>query len=196
MALPVIRYPGAKWRFYEHIKPYISRDTKVWIEPFFGGGSMSLSIADDPDFKLERMIGGDLAPEIWAMWTGIRNNSQAVVEISKQWLLQGIPHLKELQNLGIDTDMMIKYTGEKAENFETSEKLSDFQKGTIRNNLSLFSIVMEEAKLLWKQCAEIDCSQLSIEQRAARTFLVNKLSFSGIGDSGSLSRNKVCDFKD
>ena len=47
MAQPVISYPGAKWRFYKHIKPLIPRDIKDWREPFFGGGSMSPSIADD-----------------------------------------------------------------------------------------------------------------------------------------------------
>ena len=53
MAQPVISYPGAKWRFWQYIKPYIPKDIKDWREPFFGGGSMSLCIADDPDFRSE-----------------------------------------------------------------------------------------------------------------------------------------------
>ena len=45
MAKPVISYPGAKWRFWPHIRKYIPRDIKDFREPFFGGGSISLSIA-------------------------------------------------------------------------------------------------------------------------------------------------------
>lgn len=84
MAKPVISYPGSKWRFWPYIKQYIPRDIKDWREPFFGGGSMSLSIADDPDFNPERMIVGDLAPEIWALWQGIRNHAPEVVESAKE----------------------------------------------------------------------------------------------------------------
>jgi len=85
MAQPVISYPGAKWRFWPYIKQYIPRDIKDFREPFFGGGSISLSIADDPEFNLERIQVGDLAPEIWALWQGIRDYAPDVREIAEKW---------------------------------------------------------------------------------------------------------------
>ena len=47
MAQPVISYPGAKWKFYNDMREYFPDDMEVFIEPFFGGGSVSLSVADD-----------------------------------------------------------------------------------------------------------------------------------------------------
>ncbi len=167
MAQPVIAYPGAKWRFYPHIKPYIPRDIKDWREPFFGGASMSLSIADDPDFKLERMLVGDLAPEIWAMWVGIRDNAKDVVDIAKEMFTKNCP-----------TQLILS---------STSTFDSDYQK--------IYDKAIEEGRAFWKWAEEVDCTKLSIPERAARTFLVNKISFSGMGDSGSISKDQFVDFK-
>lgn len=170
MAQPVISYPGAKWRFYPHMKEYFPRNMKTFIEPFFGGGSVSLSVADDPDFnKLERMIGGDLAPEIWAMWTGIRNNAPDVVEIAHKWWKEKCPlHYNYLKN-GLD---------EFDENYQ-----------------NLYDAIIEEGQEFWKWTQTVDCNTLSIPERAARTFVVNRISFSGMGDSGSLSKDQLMNFK-
>ena len=82
MAEPVLSYPGAKWKFYNDMVQYFPLDMKDFREPFFGGGSVSLSVADDPRFtKLERIQVGDLAPEIWAFWTGARNHPDEVVAL-------------------------------------------------------------------------------------------------------------------
>ena len=49
MAQPVVSYPGAKWKFIPDMIEYFPLDMKTFVEPFFGGGSVSLSIADDED---------------------------------------------------------------------------------------------------------------------------------------------------
>lgn len=167
MAKPVISYPGAKWRFWPFIKQYIPKDIKDWREPFFGGGSMSLSIADDPEFNLERMIVGDLAPEIWAMWTGIRDNAPDVREIAIQWFNKWCPTHLDLVFLS-ENDPEYPYIFEKA---------------------------VAEGREFWKWAQEVDCGTLSIPERAARTYLVNKISFSGMGDSGSLSTDRFSAFR-
>ena len=168
MAEPVISYPGAKWRFYTHMKKYFPLDMKDFREPFFGGGSVSLSVADDPDFtKLERIQVGDLAPEIWAMWTGIRNNAPDVVEIVHKWFEEKCPLQIEVRN---------------ADPF--SPEYED-----------LYNRAIEQGREFWKWSQTVDCSTLSIPERAARTFLVNKISFSGMGDSGSISKDQFMDFK-
>lgn len=162
MALPVISYPGAKWRFWPYIKPYIPHDIKDWREPFFGGGSMSLSIADDPEFNLERMVVGDLAPEIWAMWQGIRDYAPDVREIATKWFNQWCPTHSDLGMLNPNDP--------------------DYQE--------VFEKAVAEGREFWKWAETVDCTTLSLPERAARTYLVNKISFSGMGDSGSLSTDR------
>lgn len=166
MAQPVISYPGAKWRFWKYLKQYIPTDIKHWREPFLGGGSMSLSIADDPDYNLETMIAGDLAPEIWAFWTGCRNHADDVMEIARKWFIEKCPNQQILKGIPSESP--------------------DYAKQ--------YEVVIEEARKFWAWSQEVDCSTLSIPERAARIFLVNKVSFSGMGDSGSLSKERFCEF--
>lgn len=163
MAQPVISYPGAKWRFWPYIKPYIPRDIRDFREPFFGGGSISLSIADDPEFsKLERIQVGDLAPEIWALWEGIKESAPDVVEIALARFKSFCPTHEEFISTPEDSP----------EYPEIEEK------------------AIQEGREFWKWASTVDCSTLSLPERAARTYLVNKISFSGMGDSGSLSKDR------
>lgn len=189
MAQPVISYPGAKWRFYEYIKPYIPTDIETWIEPFFGGGSMSLSVADDPTFnKVTRMIGGDLAPEIWAMWNGIRSNPEEVVAIVTEWW-NGCCNLQQ-QMATIGTEC-VQY----ARNKELLDTLDANKRNEMEELVVFFEQVSAEGKAFWNWLQTVDCSQLTLSQRAARTFLANKISFSGMGDSGSISVDQYLDFR-
>lgn len=167
MAKPVISYPGAKWRFWPHIKQYIPRDIKDWREPFFGGGSMSLSIADDPEFNLERMIVGDLAPEIWALWQGIKEYGPDVKEIALKWFNEWCPTHSDLIFISKDD--------------------ADYAK--------VYDQAIEEGRKFWEWTQTVNCEELSLPERAARTYLVNKVSFSGMGDSGSLSKDRFEAFR-
>ena len=167
MAKPVISYPGAKWRFWPHIKDYIPRDIKDWREPFFGGGSMSLCIADDPEFNLERMIVGDLAPEIWAMWEGIKESAEDVVDIALKWFESYCP---------THSDMI-------------------FMNDDDPDYPEVYNRAIEEGRKFWAWSQSVDCNTLTLPERAARTYLVNKVSFSGMGDSGSLSKDRFYAFR-
>lgn len=166
MAEPVISYPGAKWRFWPYIKPYIPKDIKDWREPFAGGLSMSLSIADDPEFNLERMIVGDLAPEIWALWVGIRDNAPDVKELVINWFNKACP-----------TQRNMPYIDPSSPEYET-----------------MYNKAIEEGRKLWNWAETVDCTTLLLPERAARTYIVNKISFSGMGDSGSLSKDRFLEF--
>lgn len=151
------------------MKEYFPRDMKTFIEPFFGGGSVSLSVADDPYFsKLERMIGGDLAPEVWAHWVGVRDNAPDVVEIAHRWWREKCP---------------LHYNHIKADLEEDTDE-----------SLEMYDAIIAECKEFWDWSQKVDCSTLSIPERAARMFLVNKISFSGMGDSGSLSKDRTIKF--
>lgn len=196
MAEPVVSYPGAKWRFYPYMVEYFPLDMKTFIEPFFGGGSVSLSVADDPRFtKLERMIGGDLYTEMWAFWNGIKNNPNAVVEIATKWFKEQCPHQEEIHNTGFIASEARKYLpGGECENFESSDMYTDDQKKQIRDNIALYNLAVAEGQKFWDWTQSVKTEDMSLEERAARMILVNKISFSGMGDSGSLSKDQFCDF--
>lgn len=196
MAKPVISYPGAKWRFYKYMVEYFPIDMKVFIEPFFGGGSVSLSVADDPRFtQLERMIGGDLYTEMWAFWQGIKQNPSAVYEIATKWFKDSCPHQEELYNTDFYGDKARQFMeGGRFEHFRTSGEFDEANIKDYENLLSLYNVATKEGKNFWNWSQTVDTSQMTIEQRAARMLLVNKISFSGMGDSGSLSKDQFCNF--
>lgn len=194
MAQPVISYPGAKWRFYPYMVEYFPTDMKTFIEPFLGGGSVTLSVADDPRFtKLERMIAGDLAPEQWAFWTGVKNKPDETMDVAEKWFREKCPHQLELAEAGFDgTDMRKYHSGEQKIDREalTADDIKRLEYG-----IKLYEQAIEEGVNFWNWAEEVDCSNLSIEERAARIFLVNRISFSGMGDSGSLSKDQFCNFR-
>ena len=214
MAKPVVSYPGAKWRFYPHMVDYFPLDMKVFIEPFFGGGSVSLSVADDPRFtKLERMIGGDLYTEMWSLWQGIKTDPAAVEEIATKWFTEMCPHQKEIHNSGfVGGEARIWLPGGENENFETSnifgainDNMTDAEKKDmltyieserqkVRDKIALYNLACKEGQDFWNWSQTVDTSQMTTEERAARMILVNKISFSGMGDAGSLSKDQFCDF--
>ena len=198
MAEPVISYPGAKWRFYPYMVDYFPTEMKTFIEPFFGGGSVTLSVADDTRFtNLERMIGGDLYTEIWAFWNGIKKDPSQVVEIATKWFRDACPHQEELRSTGFIAEEARKYLkGGEFENFQTSDIFSDADKVEIAAKINLYNTAINEAENFWKWTQTVDTSQMTLEQRAARMLLVNKISFSGMGDSGSLSKDQFCDYTD
>ncbi len=194
MAEPVVSYPGAKWRFYPHMVDYFPLDMKTFIEPFFGGGSVTLSVADDPRFtKLERMIGGDLYTEMWAFWSGIKKDPAAVEQIATEWFNRDCPSHDAAVSIGATRELLVNYL--ENDDYLQSEELTDQDKQIITDKKKLYNQALSEAEAFWKQTQSIDCTQLSLEQRAARILLVNRISFSGMGDSGSLSKDQFFNFK-
>lgn len=196
MASPVISYPGAKWRFYPYMVEYFPLDMETFIEPFLGGGSITLSVADDTRFKnLSRMIAGDLAPEMWAFWTGVRNNPEEVIEIATKWFNEACPTHRIMYENNVSRINLAKYLGDKAVEIEEDESLLPEQKSILQDKMKIYLQGMSEAERFWKWSQGVETSGMTIEERAARTLLVNKISFSGMGDSGSLSRDQFCDFR-
>lgn len=198
MAKPVVSYPGAKWRFYNHMVDYFPLDMHVFIEPFLGGGSISLSVADDPRFtKLERMIGGDLYTEMWALWTGIKQDPAAVEELAIKMFRERCPHQADIHNSGFVGGEARKYLkGGEFEKFLTSDVLTEADKKNIQDKIALYELACKEGQDFWNWSQSVDTSQMSTVERAARMLIVNKVSFSGMGDAGSLSKDQFCDFTD
>lgn len=196
MAQPVVSYPGAKWRFYPYMVDYFPLDMKVYLEPFFGGGSVGLSVADDPRFtQLERIVVGDLYTDMWAMWTGIKQDPAAVEEIATKWFLEKCPTHELMRASDISRVTMVDYIGDNEGKYLSDPNLSEEQRKIITERLEIYNKGIAEADAFWKWSQSVDTSKMTIEERAARMLLVNKVSFSGMGDSGSLSKDQFCDFK-
>ena len=196
MIQPIVSYPGSKLRFYKYMVDYFPTNMKVYLEPFFGGGSVGLSIADDPRFtQLERIVVGDLYTEMWAMWCGVKKDPAAVEEIATKWFSEKCPTHSIMRANNISRISLVDYLGENENKYLTDDNLTDEQKAQIAEQLKIYHKGIEEADAFWKWTQTVDTNSMSLEERAARMLLVNKVSFSGMGDSGSLSKDQFCDFR-
>lgn len=163
-----LAYPGGKWKALPLILPLIPDGVEDWREPFFGGGSVTLGfIQSEKSRWCKRFLVGDLAPEIWAYWKGTQENAPEVVEIARNWFLEKCPTQLELSKL-----------------VPNDKAYAELEEQALKEGYELFN---------W--CESVDCSTLTLTQRAARTFLVNKISFSGMGDSGTLSKDRFRSFR-
>lgn len=219
MVQPVISYPGAKNKFIKAgMMDHFPTDMKVFIEPFLGGASVSLNVAADNRFtKLERMIAGDLYTEMWAFWSGVKKDPAAVEEIATKWFKEKCPHQPEVHNSGFHGGTARDYlTGgthadfllfRDMDKYETVDAIpkhllehKDFGKFTssdvklIEEQLKLYHLACEEGQNFWKWAQTVNTENMTLEERAARMLLVNKISFSGMGDAGSLSKDQFCEF--
>ena len=163
-----IGYPGSKRKCIDLIMDTIPDGITDWREPFFGSGSVTLGFLQSSKSKdCKKFIVGDLAPEIWALWAGIQRDEKAVVNNVEKFWREHIKSYDESLMYGIDP--------------EIDKELAD------RNRA--------EADAFWKWTQEVDTKGMTLEERAARTWLANRVSFSSMGDSGSLSYDNFKKFR-
>lgn len=163
-----LAYPGSKRRIMDRLLPLFPDGIEDWREPFFGSGAVTFAfLQSNKGQYCKRLLVGDLAPEIWAYHYGCKTVPQEAVEIAREWFLKEVPTY----------DRFIKLSP------------SDNDYDVVRVELET------EGANLWKQLTSVDTSKMSIAERCARTFLTNRISFSGMGDSGSLSKNRLSKFR-
>lgn len=164
---PALSYPGGKWKALPQILPLIPENIEHWYESFFGGGSVTLGYMQSNKCSAKTFTVCEISPEIWAFWQGVKESAAEAAYIAKEWFKRDAPTQIRLSTMD-PTD-------------------PDYEKVETQ--------AIAEGEALWKQLTTIDCSQLTLAQRAARTFIVNKISFSGMGDSGSMSKDQFKDFR-
>lgn len=164
---PPLRYPGGKWKALDLILPLIPDNIEDWREPFFGGGSVTLGYIQSNKFTAKRLVVGDISPEVWAFWQGTKLYPDEVARLVKAWFTEKASHQLKLSEMSP---------------FDSNYKEVEQQ-------------AIEEAKALWTWLTTVDTSSMNLAERAARLFLVNRISFSGMGDSGSLSKDQFMEFK-
>lgn len=163
-----LSYPGSKRRVMNRLLPLFPDGIEDWREPFFGSGAVTFAfLQSDKSRDCKRLLVGDLATEIWAYHQGCKVAAQEAAEIATQWFTSKVPTHTILANM------------------DSSE--ADYKK--VREQ------VIAEGLGLWEQMQKVDTSKMDIAQRCARTFLTNRISFSGMGDSGSMSKDQLCKFR-
>lgn len=192
MIKPLISYPGAKWKLFSSMVDYFPTDMEVFIEPFLGGGSVTLSVLDDGRFtNLKRVITGDLFPEVWAMWEGVRTVPDEVVNTTRAWYRNSCPtHMKFVEDYVAPEHIR----GYLADNPTDKERFSSVEQ--FNYYYDMWEKSVEEGKKLYEWMISLDGDSLTIGQRAARTILVHRMSFSGLGFSGTFGGDSFCGFRE
>lgn len=162
-----IGYPGSKNRVIDRILERIPDDVEDWRECFFGGGSVTLSYLQSPKCNAKTITVCELSPEVWAFWQGTKLHAPEVAEIAKRWFTEKAP-----------TQLILKGMSPNDPDYARIEAEAE-----------------AEGVELWKWTQEVDCSQLTLAERAARFFITNRISFSSMTDSGSLSKDNFKKFR-
>lgn len=190
MAKALIAYPGGKWRLYEVMEEYFPEDMEVFCEPFMGGGSTTLNVLESKKFKnLQRVVVSDLFTEIYALWQGVKVAHEEMHETVLNWYKSMCPTHEEFRRNFVQPTILRAYAEGKEEGlkrFSTKEEYEYYNDIWVRT--------VNEGKALWDWMMSLDADQLTIGQRAARTFLVYRISFSSMGFSGTYIGDAFCKF--
>lgn len=189
-----IAYPGAKWKALDKIMEVIPDGIEEWREPFFGGGSVTLGFLQDEKSKdCKRFIVGELAKEVYSMWTGIQRDANKVVDIAQEMWATKVPtHIEIATKPSLSREV--------GEYLRMSRTDVDLKEAWGKKNYDvdycrkMWEQVYKEATEFWEWSQSVDCEKLSLEERAARFYIVSRISFSSMADSGTLSKDKMLEF--
>lgn len=168
MIYSCLSYPGAKRKVIGELLELFPDGIEDWREPFLGGGSVSIGFLQSEKAKdCKKFIVGDLYSEIWAFWVGIQRDPARVESHMKEYFYSFCP------------------THDTVAAMEPGDE--DYQ--------ALYELAIEEGRKFWDWTQKDDTIKgMDLYQRAARFFLVNRVSFSSLSDSGSLSKNRFIQF--
>ena len=126
----MLRYPGAKGKAMPFLLSKMPDDIKDWREPFFGGGSVTIGFLQSPKSKnCERFVVGDLYPEVYSFWQGVKTAPEAVIEQVYAYMKQFMPHQAEGGEIYTATknkeDPLVAQAIEEGKNFWTWGKSID-----------------------------------------------------------------------
>lgn len=163
-----IAYPGAKTRVTGQIMGILPDGIEDWREPFFGGGSVTLAFLQSrKSANCKRFVVGDLYKEVYYFWKSCKESPEELISLVKGWWEEYSPNFFILKEL------------------DTHSKEYN----------SLYEKVREvESRELWSFIRSVDLDSLTELQRGARFYISSKMSFSGVADSGGMSRDRFMDF--
>lgn len=183
-----IAYPGAKYKALGDIFELVPDGVKDWREPFFGGGSVTIGfLQSDKSSKCEQFTVGELAPEVYSFWKGIQEDAEAVRQAAVGLSRKMLPSQEALWSAGMMEAVQKLLRAERDKQKEKDVKDSWELSVRYDDAKDVYERVMHEGRAFWRWAAEADCTKMTLPERAARFFIVSRLSFSAMADSGSLS---------
>ncbi len=73
-----LRYPGGKSRAIKILMPFFPKDFDELAEPFFGGGSVGLYLAQN--FGLKQIFANDLNTDLYCFWQTLKTQNKALID--------------------------------------------------------------------------------------------------------------------
>ena len=77
-----LRYPGGKSRAIKVLMPFFPQDFDEFREPFFGGGSVGLYLAQN--FGLKQIFANDLNTDLYCFWQTLKTQNKALIDEIKR----------------------------------------------------------------------------------------------------------------
>lgn len=77
-----LRYPGGKSRAIKILMPFFPKDFDELAEPFFGGGSVGLYLAQN--FGLKQIFANDLNTDLYCFWQTLKTQNKALIDEIKR----------------------------------------------------------------------------------------------------------------
>ena len=130
-----LRYPGGKSRAVTFLAQFLPKDIDEFREPFFGGGSFSLYLTQNPQYAKTKIYANDLNSELFCFWQSLQTRPNE--------LISGILELKN----------------------------------RFQNGRDLYRFILSRRE-----------SPLDTLTRAIDFFILNRITFSGVVDSGGYSQ--------
>lgn len=77
-----LRYPGGKSRAIKVLMPFFPQDFDELAEPFFGGGSVGLYLAQN--LGLKQIFANDLNTDLYCFWQTLKTQNKALIDEIKR----------------------------------------------------------------------------------------------------------------
>lgn len=74
-----LRYPGGKSRALKFLSQFLPKDIDEFGEPFFGGGSLGLYVAQNPQYSGVKIYANDLNYELFCFWQSLQNDCAGLI---------------------------------------------------------------------------------------------------------------------
>lgn len=74
-----LRYPGGKSRALKFLTQFLPKDIDEFREPFFGGGSLGLYVAQNPQYSGVKIYANDLNYELFCFWQSLKNDCAGLI---------------------------------------------------------------------------------------------------------------------
>ena len=74
-----LRYPGGKSRALKFLTQFLPKDIDEFREPFFGGGSLGLYVAQNPQYSGVKIYANDLNYELFCFWQSLQRDCTGLI---------------------------------------------------------------------------------------------------------------------